>query len=150
MVRKSVSASAQSDLSLRCPHEDTLQPWLPKLCPVKILFRLRECAVWSESSLGAHVRKYFIWRCKLLLCCYYKRSWTTDGSQRFRRSTDAEVCTQYEAGLCDSWIRIRLVSRRLRVRTPPGRQHSFVEIWSWNIFYCLSLCSADSIKGSCQ
>ena len=26
--------------------------------PVKIEIRLRECAVWSQSSLGAHVRFY--------------------------------------------------------------------------------------------
>ena len=30
---------------------------------VKILIRLRKCAVWSESSLGAHVRMYISWRC---------------------------------------------------------------------------------------
>ena len=29
---------------------------------VKIQIRLRECAVWSESSLRAHVRKYVSWR----------------------------------------------------------------------------------------
>ena len=34
-----------------------------------------------------------------------------------------------------SWMRARLVNRRLRVRPTPGRQHSFVEIWLWNIFY---------------
>ena len=27
-----------------------------------------------------------------------------------------------------SWMRVRLVIRRLRVRPPPGRQHSFVKI----------------------
>ena len=31
----------------------------PKLRSVKILIRLRECSVWSECSLGAHVRRYF-------------------------------------------------------------------------------------------
>ena len=34
-----------------------------------------------------------------------------------------------------SWMHVQLVIRRWRVRPPPGRQHSFVEIWSWNIFY---------------
>ena len=48
-----------------------------------------------------------------------------------------------------SWMRIRLGIRRLWVRPPPGRQHSFVEIWSWNIFYGNSLPSAIK-KGSCQ
>ena len=60
---KSVCASTQSDQSLRCPHEETLHPWLSKICPVKILIRLRECAGWSESSLGAHVRRYVVWNC---------------------------------------------------------------------------------------
>ena len=31
---------------------------LPNVCPVKIQIRLRECAVWSESSLGKYVRGY--------------------------------------------------------------------------------------------
>ena len=35
----------------------------PKMRPVKILIRLRECADWSESSLGAKARWYVFWRC---------------------------------------------------------------------------------------
>ena len=31
--------------NLRCPHEETLHPWLSEMRPVKILIRLRECAV---------------------------------------------------------------------------------------------------------
>ena len=42
--------------------EETMHPRLSKTRPVKILIRLRECAVWSESSLGAHVRRYVFWR----------------------------------------------------------------------------------------
>ena len=42
--------SAQFDQSLRCPHEETLHPWLSEMCPTKIPIRIR-----SESSLGAHV-----------------------------------------------------------------------------------------------
>ena len=60
---KSVHASTQSDYSLPCPHEETLHPSLSRMCPVKILIRLRECAGWSESSLGAHIRRYFFCRC---------------------------------------------------------------------------------------
>ena len=33
-----------------------LDPWLFKECSAKILIRLRGCAGWSESSLGARVR----------------------------------------------------------------------------------------------
>ena len=42
-------------ISLRCPYEDTLHPWLFKMRPVKILV-----SGWSESSLGAHVRRYVL------------------------------------------------------------------------------------------
>ena len=61
---KSACASAQSDQSLRWPLEETLYPSLSKTRPAKILIRVRECAVWSESSLGAHVRRYVFWRCE--------------------------------------------------------------------------------------
>ena len=43
-----------------------------------------------------------------------------------------------------SWMRVQLVIRRLQIRLPLDWQHSFKEIWSWNIFYCHSLPSADS------
>ena len=44
--------------------------WLSKMFAVKILIRLRECAGWSESSLGAHVRRYVVWHCgSIQLCC---------------------------------------------------------------------------------
>ena len=59
---KSVRAAAQSDQSLHCPHHS-----LSKMRPVKILII---CAVWSESSLGAH-----IWRHQALrLTCHSKLS----------------------------------------------------------------------------
>ena len=50
--------SAHTGKSLCGPHQETLHPKRSKMCPVKILIGLRECAVWSESSLGAHVRRY--------------------------------------------------------------------------------------------
>ena len=46
-------------ISHRCLYDETFRPWLSNMCPVKILIRLRECAVWSESSLGARVLRYF-------------------------------------------------------------------------------------------
>ena len=42
---------------------ETLHPWLSEMRPVKVLIRLRECAGWSESSLGAHFRKNVFCRC---------------------------------------------------------------------------------------
>ena len=59
---EALNQSAQSDQSLRCPHEQTLQPWLSQMRPVKILIRLCECTVWSKSSLGVQVRMYVSWR----------------------------------------------------------------------------------------
>ena len=55
---KSACTSSQSYQKLRCVHEDTLRHWLSKRRLAKIQIRLRECAVWSESSLGAHIRRY--------------------------------------------------------------------------------------------
>ena len=54
---KSACASAQSDQSLRCPHEETLHPYLSKMRSVKILIRLCKCADRSESSVSEHARR---------------------------------------------------------------------------------------------
>ena len=60
---KSTCGSAQSDQQPCCPHKETLHPWLSKMRPVKILISLRKCcAGWSESLLGAQVRRYVYWR----------------------------------------------------------------------------------------
>ena len=47
-------------------HKETLHPWLSRMHTVKILIRLRECAVWSESSLETHVQRYVFWRAALI------------------------------------------------------------------------------------
>ena len=39
------------------------------MCTVKILVRLRKCAGWPESSLGAHVLRYVFWRCDSYIKC---------------------------------------------------------------------------------
>ena len=41
-------------LSLRCPHEQRLGPYLPIERTAKTLIRLGGCPGWSESSQGAH------------------------------------------------------------------------------------------------
>ena len=46
---------AQSDQSLRCPHEESLCPQLPIERKGKTLIRLGGCPGWSESLLGIHV-----------------------------------------------------------------------------------------------
>ena len=64
---KSVCTSTHSHQSLRCPHDETLYPWLFKMWPVKIPIRLCVCTGWSESSLDAHVQRYVFWRCDLYI-----------------------------------------------------------------------------------
>ena len=48
-------ASAQSDQSLRSPHEDALGPLLPIERTAKSLICLGWCPGWTETSLGAPV-----------------------------------------------------------------------------------------------
>ena len=50
---RSAWAYAQSDQSLRCPHEDTLGKQLPIERTAMTLIRQGGCPGWSESSLGA-------------------------------------------------------------------------------------------------
>ena len=57
---RSAWASAQSDQSLRFPHEESLDPYLPIERTAKTLIRLGGCPGWSESSLGA---QSFWWFC---------------------------------------------------------------------------------------
>ena len=59
--------SAQSDHSLRCPHEESLVPQLPIEVTAKTLIRLGGCPGWPESSLGAqslcwfcHIAAHFV------------------------------------------------------------------------------------------
>ena len=61
-VHGSAFASAQSNQNLHCPHEESLQSWLSKMRPVKILIRMHEYADWSESSLGARLGRCVYWR----------------------------------------------------------------------------------------
>ena len=42
-------------------HMKILHPWLSKIRLEKILISLRECAGWSESSLGVHGRRDILW-----------------------------------------------------------------------------------------
>ena len=56
---RSAWASAQSDQSLRCPHEERFCPSLPIERTAKTLIRLGGCPGWSESSLGAHSLCWF-------------------------------------------------------------------------------------------
>ena len=59
---KSACMSAHSDQILSCLHEETLHPWLSKMCQMKILIRMHNCTGWSESLLSAHIWRY-VFRC---------------------------------------------------------------------------------------
>ena len=66
---KSACASAQSDLSLQCPHEETLYLWLSKLRPMKILYRLREWMhrlIWILAGCAGTFSDINI----LMNCCF--------------------------------------------------------------------------------
>ena len=51
---KSVCASTQSDQRLSFQPEEMLNSWLPIERPLETQIRQRDCAVWSEPSMGAH------------------------------------------------------------------------------------------------
>ena len=67
---RSAWASAQSDQSLRCPHEERLGPYLPIKRTAETLIRQGECPGWSV----------FAWRTLILLVL----SW--GGSCRYLKS----------------------------------------------------------------
>ena len=56
---RSVWASAQSDQSLHCQHEESLGPKLPIKRTAKTLIRMGGCPGWSESSLSAQSLCWF-------------------------------------------------------------------------------------------
>ena len=64
-----VKTSAQSDQSLRCPHEEALGPLLPTERIAKTLIRLGRRPSWSESLLSAHIILL------ILSCCGSFRFW---------------------------------------------------------------------------
>ena len=81
---RSAWASPQSDQSLRCPHEESLDSYLPTERTAKTLIRLGGCPGWSESSLGA---QSFCWFCHEAahICSYAKRAWTSANDKKRRR-----------------------------------------------------------------
>ena len=56
---RSAWASTRSVQHLRCPHEETLGPWLFIERTAKTLIRLGGCPGWSKFSLGAYTFCWF-------------------------------------------------------------------------------------------
>ena len=55
-------AHPRNPIRVRCPHGEILNTWIFKMRPANIQISMRECACWSESSLGAHGQRYDFWR----------------------------------------------------------------------------------------
>ena len=94
------------------------------------------------------VKIFFLssWKCKLRLLIEVLLPSTHKLSTCIMISDRNKIC--WPGWL--SWMHVQLVIRRLRVRPPPGWQHSFVEIdhWSWITLYSHSLLSADSRRAN--
>ena len=56
---------AQTDKSLLCLHENTLHFASMAIhnAPSGYYYKIVQCAGWSDSSLGAHLRVFTFWRC---------------------------------------------------------------------------------------
>ena len=54
-TKKNQPANPHSLITLRCQYQETASLAIQNMSSEEILIRLRECAVRSESSLGAHV-----------------------------------------------------------------------------------------------
>ena len=61
---RSAGATAQSDQTLRGPSVATLDSLRSTERSVKTPIRLRGCAVWSESSLGALIIRNYLYSCE--------------------------------------------------------------------------------------
>ena len=90
---KSAYASAQSDQSLHCPHQETLHPWLSKMRPVKILISLR---IWIWFFAGRIISKVRY----LTMRFIYVRCKVCESKQKKR--VKYQVSTNGHAKLADS------------------------------------------------
>ena len=79
---RSAWASAQSDQSLRCIHEETLGPQLPTEHNAKTLIRLGGCPGWSEFSLGS---QSFCWVCHV--AANFTVQWNTNHLVKVKQPT---------------------------------------------------------------
>ena len=126
---RSAWASAQSDQSLRCPHEESLGPYLPIERTEKTLIRLDGCPGWSESLLGAHTILLVLSRGGSFHCINYKQKHTTHIitnltehlHNRHWEESQNHFCNQHillpVTDYCPSWIN--------------RRERTAVEIISW-------------------
>ena len=122
-----------------------LLKFLPRVLRVK---NVTFCSVWfgsilfAQACLSEYLRTASASLPVFAIChilCSYLLEW-----QPVPTLSSAPVLNWLLSVKWLSWMRIPLVIRRLQVRHLPGRQHSFMEIWLWNIFYGHSIPSGDS------
>ena len=104
---RSAWASAQSDQNLRCPHEETLGPYLPIECTVKTdqtgrMFRLMWVFAGSTCHFVGFVMVRLIWEWKKRFKKYYKPIYIHDihNSDIFWKINHSEnliTCTSIKA-----------------------------------------------------
>ena len=70
-VRQAKTQISLGIQSLRCPHEESLGPYLPIERIANTLIRLGGCPSWSESALGA---QSFCWFCREAAQMFYSFS----------------------------------------------------------------------------
>ena len=122
-------ASAQSDPSLRCLHEESLGPYLSFERIAKTLIRLGGCPGWSESSLGAHSFCLFLscrgsyWHLAMLNSS--KSNSKSKGHNYFIRNYKEEV--REERQLHQAWTWTVFASRE----TSSYLRYNFRWIWCW-------------------
>ena len=89
---KLACASAQSDKSLRCLHDETLHPCLSKIRPVKILIRLRECVSKVRFLTLQLILKRTSFS-KYVICIYYIQSTLVISNSKGLTETLREIRT---------------------------------------------------------
>ena len=138
---KSACASAQSDQGLRYPHEETLHSWLTKMRLVKILTRLRECASWSESSMGALVKGTFFDGAALLILPTWKPKKRHKWPAKTRLVCASARCDQVLLCAHTQYLTFSLYSDWRRTRNLI-RLHEYADCSETYIINCLHMRSS--------
>ena len=102
-TKTQISLGIHSLISLPCSYEETLHPWLSKMCWVKILIRLHKWAGWFESLLEntfSDITTHFV---TMVTCSDYVsllmdvlkskcQVWSTDLKMSMRCETEYQLC----------------------------------------------------------
>ena len=115
---RSAWASAQSDQSLCCLHEESLGPKLPTERTAKTLIRLSGCPGWSESSLGAQSLCWFCHVAAHTVCANSEGSVEIVHMRRLAWAFTVCLCGKYP--LLMSW---------LKYETMKSKANSCLSLW---------------------